>query len=109
MTNPLPAPLFGILLLAAACSADVPPQPGPGAPSGVPAGATVLEARCGCVIEGIQKCGNYVRVDGKYVPLVHPTLGKMEFCAQKAAGARIEVAGAMQEGKFVATSWKRVP
>ncbi len=78
-------------------------------PAGTPVAAQVLDAKCGCAIEGIGKCGNYVRIDGKYVPLIHSTLGKMEFCAQAAAGAKIEAVGAMQDGKYVATSWKRLP
>jgi hypothetical protein len=66
----------------------------------------VREAKCGCSIEGIGHCGNYILVEGQYVPLIHPKLGKMEFCAQKAKGVKIKVAGLMKDGKYVASDWK---
>jgi len=72
------------------------------------AGMVVHEVKCGCSIKEIGKCGNYIRIDGKYVPLVHPSLGPMEFCDFKDAGAKIETKGAMKDGKFVAESWKLV-
>lgn len=62
------------------------------------------QAMCGCSIEGIGRCGNYVMIDGRYVPIVHSSLGKMEWCRKKFAGATIEAAGEMQDGKFIATS-----
>lgn len=66
----------------------------------------VREAKCGCSIEGIGHCGNYILVEGQYVPLIHPKLGKMEFCKQKAEGVKIKVAGLMKDGKYVASDWK---
>ncbi|MGK0300055.1 MAG: hypothetical protein ACI89X_000923 [Planctomycetota bacterium] len=66
----------------------------------------VREVKCGCSIEGIGHCGNYILVEGQYVPLIHKSLGKMEFCKQKAAGAKIKVAGMMKDGKYVAEQWK---
>ena len=66
----------------------------------------VREAKCGCSIEGVGHCGNYILVEGQYVPLIHPKLGKMEFCAQKAKGVKIKVAGVMKDGKYVASQWK---
>ena len=66
----------------------------------------VREAKCGCSIEGVGHCGNYVMVEGKYVPLIHPSLGKMEFCKHKAAGVKIKVAGLMKDGNYVAEQWK---
>ena len=68
----------------------------------------VHDVKCGCSIEGVGKCGNFIMIEGKYVPLIHSSLGKMEFCKQKAAGAKIETKGAMKDGKFVAESWKLV-
>ncbi|MBX3462329.1 MAG: hypothetical protein KF830_04105 [Planctomycetes bacterium] len=108
MRQLLPAVLLTASLFLAACTGEktttyVPP------PTGTTATAQTLDAKCGCAIEGVGKCGNYVLVDGKYVPLVNPTLGKMEFCAQGKAGAKIEASGAMQDGQFVAANWKRVP
>lgn len=64
------------------------------------------DAKCGCSIEGIGKCGNYIMFDGEYVPLLNATLGKMEFCKQKDAGCKIKVAGAMKDGNYIAEQWK---
>lgn len=66
------------------------------------------DAMCGCSIEGIGDCGNYIEVEGEFVPLVYPGLGGMEFCAKKQQGAKIEVAGEMKDGKFVASAYQRV-
>jgi hypothetical protein len=70
--------------------------------------AVVHDVKCGCSIDGVGGCGNYILIDGKYVPMIHPTLGKMEWCAQKDKGAKVETVGAMKDGKFVAESWKTV-
>jgi hypothetical protein len=69
---------------------------------------TVHDAKCGCSIDGVRRCGNYMMVDGKYVTIVWPELGKMEWCAAGDNGAKIEVTGAMADGKFVAKSYKLV-
>lgn len=66
----------------------------------------VFDAKCGCSIDGVGHCGNYILIEGKYVPLIHPSLGKMEFCQHKDAGVKIEVAGSMKDGKYVADQWK---
>ncbi len=66
------------------------------------------DAMCGCSIEGIGKCGNYIMIEEEYVPLVWSELGVMEYCKDKKNGAKIEVAGEMQDGKFVASAYQRV-
>ncbi|MHC5066154.1 MAG: hypothetical protein ACYTG5_19515 [Planctomycetota bacterium] len=66
------------------------------------------DAMCGCSIEGIGKCGNYIMVDDEYVTLIWPELGVMEYCKDKKNGAKIEVAGEMVDGKYVATAYRRV-
>jgi hypothetical protein len=66
----------------------------------------VREVKCGCSIDGIGKCGNYILVEDQYVELINPTLGKMEFCKHKDKGAKIKVAGLMKDGKYVASDWK---
>lgn len=51
------------------------------APKAVP--AAVREVRCGCKIDGIKKCGNYVAVDGQWLEITNPAehgLGTMEWC-----------------------------
>lgn len=68
----------------------------------------VHDVMCGCSIDGVGHCGNYIMIAGNYVPIVHPKLGKMEWCAQKSKGAKIKTTGAMKDGKFVATDWKTV-
>jgi hypothetical protein len=68
---------------------------------------TVHDAKCGCSIDGIRRCGNYMMVEGEYVTILWPELGKMEWCSEGDAGAKIEVTGAMADGKFVAKSYKR--
>jgi len=70
--------------------------------------AVIHDVKCGCSIDGVGSCGNYIMIDGKYVPMIHASLGKMEWCAQKAKGAKVETVGAMKDGKFVAESWKTV-
>ena len=108
-----------VALLAAACGTDVnkaspapdkketPPVVSP-VSQVVDVEATVRDAKCGCSIESVGHCGNYVMIEGKYVPLIHASLGKMQFCKQKDAGAKIEVSGAMKDGKYIATNWKLV-
>lgn len=68
----------------------------------------VHDVKCGCSIAEVGKCGNYILIDGKYVPMLHPSLGKMEFCAQKDKGAKVETKGDMADGKFVAREWQLV-
>lgn len=106
--------LLLVSLLAFGCVADSKAQPDNTDPAKNidPAAAIgemhVHDVKCGCSIEGVGKCGNFIMIEGKYVPLIHSSLGKMEFCMQKAAGAKIETKGAMMDGKFVAESWKLV-
>jgi len=91
-------------LLATGCrSVDGGGDPGQSEPS-----AELLDAMCGCSIEGIGRCGNYIKMDGEFVVLVHPSLGVMEFCKDKKNGAKVQVTGSMVEGKYVADSYERV-
>ncbi|MCK5941405.1 MAG: hypothetical protein KAI24_05495 [Planctomycetes bacterium] len=69
---------------------------------------TVHAVKCGCSIDGVRRCGNYIEIAGRYVPIVHPKLGMMEWCSKQDAGAKIETTGELQDGKFVATAWKTV-
>jgi hypothetical protein len=59
---------------------------------------------CGCSIEGVGHCGNYVEIDGEYVELANWEalgLGPMEWCGQK--GVHAKTAGELKDGKFFAT------
>jgi hypothetical protein len=109
-------PLLLLLSFAASCTSEAaekgtepsnPPAQQP-ADNETLAANTVYAVKCGCAIDGVGKCGNYIMIDDKYVPLVHSSLGAMEFCKQKDAGAKVEAKGAMQDGTFVAESWKLV-
>lgn len=64
----------------------------------------VHKVACGCALGG--KCANMIEVEGAYVPLKSETvaIGDMAFCGK--TGLRAEVTGAMQDGTFVATSYK---
>ncbi len=102
-----------LVCFTASCTTEegtAPKEPAPAGakPAANAAEAVVYDVKCGCSIDGIGRCGNYVHIDGKYVPIVHPSLGKMEWCAEKDAGAKIEAVGAMRDGSFVAESWKLV-
>ena len=70
--------------------------------------AKVYDTICGCALEEVGHCGNYVKVDGKFVELVHPSLGAMEWCGKGEAGAQAKLAGGMTDGKFVATTYEAV-
>ncbi len=100
-------------LLLFGCSSDKEPAAEPenaDMPADQPAEAVAAEydAICGCSLDGVGVCGNYVEIDGEHVVLEHPDLGVMEFCEDKEKGARIKIAGAMADGKFVATHYERV-
>lgn len=48
--------------------------------------AAMREVKCGCHIDAIGKCGNYVDVDGAWVMISNPKdhdLGAMEWCSAK--------------------------
>ena len=62
-------------------------------------------AQCGCTIDGINQCGNYVMLDGTYVEIANweaLELGHMEWC--KDGEVRIQTGGAVEDGVFTAAS-----
>jgi hypothetical protein len=106
-------------VFATACSADVsdaPKEPAnreaapvnQGMAQVVDAEIVERDAKCGCSIEGVGHCDNFIMIEGKYVPMIHASLGKMEFCKFKDAGAKVKVKGAMQDGKYIAAQWELV-
>lgn len=109
-------------LLLIACTAEVteetPPSDGASkaaapavdsdAPPAAAADVAVYDVKCGCSIDSVGHCGNFIMIEGNYIPMLHPDLGKMEWCRQKAKGAKVEASGAVKDGKFVATAWKTV-
>jgi hypothetical protein len=110
------APILFLLLASAtlACSSDKEPvseveEVAAEAADEAPATpAVVYDAICGHVLPEVGACGNYVKVSDKWVVLEHPSLGVMEFCKDGEAGAKVKVAGEMEDGKLVATSYERV-
>lgn len=99
--------LAAILLFPVAC-ADAgagKESAGATAPS---AQAAVHGLRCGCAIESVGKCGNFIEVEGQYLPLKAPIdLGPMAFCEQDGLKARAD--GRVENGAFVATTFAYVP
>ena len=62
--------------------------------------------QCGCSIDGIGTCGNYIEIDSKFVKISNSDafgLDAMEWCGQGPTTA--EASGAIKDGKFVATSF----
>lgn len=68
----------------------------------------VHDAICGHVLADVGHCGNYVKIDDEYVVLEWPELGKMEYCGRGEKGAKVEITGEMEDGKFVAKTYKLV-
>jgi len=101
-----------LCLLAAGCNSDGGEEPAAqnqvGSAEQPAATAELHDAMCGCSIEGMAGCGNYIHIDGEFVVLEHPSLGAMEFCKDKKDGAKILVTGSMVDGKYVATTYERV-
>ena len=92
-------------LFAAACDSADSTQAPVNAATAKAVPAAVREVRCGCKIEGIGHCGNYVSVDGKWHEITNPEahkLGTMEWCS---ATAKVEadVAGEL-DGKGIRVS-----
>jgi hypothetical protein len=60
---------------------------------------------CGCAIESIGTCGNYIEIDGNYVAIGNSEevgLDGMEWCGKK--GVRAQSAGELRGGVFYATT-----
>lgn len=93
-----------LLLPLLACSSETnPPAEGPAAGSTETA---VMTVQCGCTLESVGRCGNYIQVDGEFVEIANGAelgLGKMEWCAVKGPVA-VMAAGELQDGKFVASA-----
>ena len=65
----------------------------------------VRTVTCGCTLEEIGHCGNYVEIGSKYIEIANGAelgLGGMEWCGK--SGVQAETAGEIKDGKFVATT-----
>ncbi len=72
------------VLLMVACGAGT--ETGEQAEGPVPLESATRELRCGCHIEGIGTCGNYVADGDDWLEISNPgdhNLGKMEWCRVK--------------------------
>ena len=58
------------LALFMSCSSEAPPPAEPEATSRTVAMGEHI-AQCGCTIDGINQCGNYVMLDGTYVEIAN--------------------------------------
>ncbi len=71
------------------------------------AAAHVHELACGCVLDAVGHCAEYIRDDGEFVELVPPVdLGSMPFCGKDGLSARVD--GELKDGKFVASTFAYV-
>ena len=68
--------------------------------------ALVYDVECGCTIEAIGHCGNYLKHDDKFLEITGVGLGPMEFCEKE--GLKAKIAGEVVDGKFAATSFDYV-
>lgn len=72
-----------------------------------------FHVKCGCEIDGVKKCSEFVEFKGKFMPLVLPADVKaklpnptMPFCKKKDAEGWIQ--GEVKDGKAYATSFRFV-
>lgn len=115
MKNLFASVLFTLFVAGCAPEAKEKPGPAPVVPAAAPAAtpmviatAEVHDAICGHVLKEVGHCGNYVKLDGKYIELKYPSLGKMEYCSAGEKGAKVEITGKLTDGKFVADTYRRV-
>jgi hypothetical protein len=60
---------------------------------------------CGCALEKVGHCGNYIEIESQYVEIANGEqlgLGAMEWCGKE--GVKAESAGEVNNGKFVAAT-----
>jgi len=60
---------------------------------------------CGCVLEEVGHCGNYIQIESRYVEIANGEelgLGPMEWCGK--SGVQAESAGEIKNGVFVAAT-----
>ena len=106
-----PIVLSLVLPLFVACSGEGHDHPHPhddGTPEvtapAPTADAQVHAVECGCTVEGVGKCSEYIQVDGEMVPLKLPVdMGSMPFCGKSGLHARCD--GEMVDGVFVASTF----
>jgi hypothetical protein len=97
-----------ICLLPVACDQSSEPATSPASGAAQTAAADVHRVECGCALEEVGHCGNYIEIDGAFVEVGGDLgLGKMEWCGQ--TGLHAKAQGELVGGKFVATELAIVP
>ena len=75
-----------------------------GAHGAVAVDLATREVKCGCAVESIGTCGNYVDIDGDFTYIANGTdlgLGSMEWCGKEEV-VTAETRGELKGGKFYA-------
>lgn len=70
-----------------------------------PVELAIRPVACGCSIESVGSCGNYVKIGDDFVEIANSAdlgLGSMEWCGKE--GVTAETAGELKEGKFFAST-----
>jgi hypothetical protein len=65
----------------------------------------VRNVSCGCALEEVGHCGNYIEIGSRYVEIANGEevgLEPMEWCGK--SGVQVESAGQIKNGKFVAST-----
>lgn len=68
---------------------------------------SVHNVKCGCAIDSIGSCGNYVEIDGEYAEFANGKefdLTEMAWCGAE-GDVQAEVAGTLEGGIFTATAF----
>lgn len=97
-----------IALTLAGCGTEATPTASDDttAPGGTKVALASYTVECGCTIDGIGKCGNYIEVDDTFVRIKNGKelgLGIMEWCGQ--GQHTCEAEGEIVDGEFVAASF----
>jgi hypothetical protein len=103
--------IFSAFVLGlAACSSERPPAPQDAqggsetqeAPAAdAPSQLSAHTAQCGCTISSVGTCGNYIEVDGEYLPIANSAefdLSGMQWCGQ--GPVAIQASGKVTDGEF---------
>ncbi len=108
-------------LLLAGCGDSTKPEKGPPAdetalepqPAAPAAPAAAVEGEvhdviCGCVLEEVGHCGEYIKIGDKYLELAGDLglEGTMPFCGKE--GLKAKVTGEVKDGKYHVTSFALV-
>ena len=67
--------------------------------------SAVYPVHCGCLLESVGHCGNYVEIDGEFLEIQGDVgLGRMEWCGR--TGVHATLAGKVEGETFLASSYE---